>query len=84
MIAVASIHLRLLLAERLRRAMDRYGWSATELALQIDVHPNSIYRLLRGQGLPQVVQLCALADVLGVTTDWLLGRRPRRRGRAPA
>lgn len=56
-------------AERTRR-----GWSQRELGRRIFVHQVTVSHWESGKRLPDVVSLCALADVFGVTTDSLLGR----------
>lgn len=51
------------------------GWSAEKLAAEADVSLPTIRRVERGH-FPRVEHLIALADCLGVTTDYLVGRAP--------
>lgn len=55
------------------------GWSAEKLAAEADVSLPTIRRVERGL-YPRVEHLIALADCLGVTVDYLLGRGPDQTG----
>lgn len=66
--------------------------SAKELADLVVEHggdgvtPQAAHRWLHGQSIPRRQNLLALADVLDVSSEWLLGERqkaPRQGGEAP-
>jgi transcriptional regulator with XRE-family HTH domain len=55
------------------------GWSAEKLAAEADVSLPTIRRVEQGH-YPRVEHLIALADCLGVTVDYLVGRGPDQTG----
>ena len=79
------------LASRVRTARVRYGMSQAELARRIGVSKNTMNHIESGKTPdPAASRIKAIADVLGVSTDYLLGRcdaddepaSPRRRALA--
>ena len=52
---------------------SRKGLTKTELAKQLDVSLNTYNEYVKGSPIPSP-KLCAMADIFGVTTDYLLGR----------
>jgi len=64
-----------LLGERIRRARLRYGMSQAELARRIKVSLNTMNKIEAGETPdPRASRIKAIADVLGVSADYLLGR----------
>lgn len=63
-------------AERLAKARKHAGIGKTELARKIGVKPPSVTNYECGKRMPSVETLSKIADVLDVTTDWLLGIEP--------
>ncbi len=62
-------------AERLRDARTDKGLSRPELGFKTGIrHELLEFYENRPANLPRCLNLILLADVLGVTTDWLLGR----------
>ena len=61
-------------AERAKAARLRARLSQSELARRMHVSPAWISHLERGSRLPSARLLVRLADALGVSTDYLLGR----------
>jgi transcriptional regulator with XRE-family HTH domain len=59
-------------AERLRQLRKQKNWSQTELANRVGVHYNHLGRFERGSSRPSADTLKKLADVLGVSSDYLL------------
>ena len=64
---------------RVTEARNRLGMKQIELLARLQTHGMDIsvpaLSLLEGQKRPVTdYELCALADVLGVTVHWLLGR----------
>ena len=57
-----------------RAARERAGYTQEDLAIEIAVPTRSVQRWEYGECQPSVTNLCRLADALGVTTDYLLGR----------
>lgn len=63
------------LGERIRRARCCYGMSQAELARRIKVSANAMHKIEVGATPdPRVSHIAAIADVLGVSMDALLGR----------
>ena len=61
------------LGERIRRIRLRYGMSQAELARRIKISGNSLNKIEAGETPdPRASGIKAIADVLGVTTDYLL------------
>lgn len=63
-----------LLGFRLSRLRKKYGLTQRELAQQLKVHITTIKNWEGGNCSPDVKNMCALADLLHVSTDYLLGR----------
>ncbi|HSX82889.1 MAG TPA: helix-turn-helix transcriptional regulator [Candidatus Saccharimonadia bacterium] len=65
-----------LLGQRIRRVRIRYGMSQAELARRIKVSLNTMNKIEAGETPdPRSSRIKAIADVLGVSTDYLLGRK---------
>ena len=64
-----------LLGERIRKARIRYGMSQAELARRIKVSLNTMNKIEAGETPdPRASRVKAIADVLHVSADYLLGR----------
>ena len=64
-----------LLGDRIRKARTRYGMSQAELARRIKVSLNTMNKIEAGDTPdPRASRIKAIADVLGVSADYLLGR----------
>ena len=61
-------------SERLRNARLENGISQVQLAAWINVSRSTIALMEIGERAPSIEVMCDLADVLGVTLDWLAGR----------
>jgi transcriptional regulator with XRE-family HTH domain len=81
------------LGQRIRATRIEYGMSQAELARRIGISSTALYQIETGKTPdPQVSRIKNIADVLGVSTDYLLGRDEdeaevplwRRRRRRPA
>ena len=68
---------RIIFRERLQRRRETLGWSKTELAKRVGITKVSIWGFEKGQKVPSVDTLIALADALDVSVDWLCGRLDR-------
>jgi transcriptional regulator with XRE-family HTH domain len=63
------------LGERIRKTRIRYGMSQAELARRIKVSLNTMNKIEAGETPdPRASRIRAIADVLGVSADYLLGR----------
>jgi transcriptional regulator with XRE-family HTH domain len=62
-----------ILGTRLRARREARGWSQAHLAEVVDLTPNYLGTLERGEALPTVQTLIALADALGAQPAELLG-----------
>ena len=82
------------LGERIRKERLRYGMSQVELARRIGISKTAMSQIESGETEdPRVSRLSAIADILGVSMDYLAGRededstpapqRLRRRTAAP-
>ncbi len=60
----------------IREARERRGMKQVELAQRSGLQPSAISQFETGQREPSPENLCKLADALGVTVDYLLGRSP--------
>lgn len=61
-------------AEMLRKCRTEKNLTQNELAQKLFVTPQSISKWERGEGMPDLENLCALAESLSVSVDALLGR----------
>ena len=69
---------------RIRRARLHYGMSQAELARRIKVSLNAMNRIEGGETPdPRASRIKAIADVLHVSADYLLGRPEADRTRKP-
>lgn len=59
---------------RLRKAMKNANISTTYLASKIGITPQAVSLYTAGKSGPDWKTLCKIADVCGVSVDWLLGR----------
>ncbi|MHB2016755.1 MAG: helix-turn-helix domain-containing protein [Candidatus Xenobia bacterium] len=64
-----------LFAERLKSARETKKLSQAELAKSAGLQPSHVSHFETGRRAPSSANLRALADALGVTTDFLLGRQ---------
>src|SRR5689334_12900351 len=70
--------------DRLKTARDLRGWTQDELAVRSGLQSSAISHFERREGgrKPSFDNLKNLADALGVTTDYLLGRTDQPEGHA--
>lgn len=61
-------------AQRLKEAREKNGLTQKEVAEKIGAHLNTVYLWERGQICPQLYFIDALADLYGVSIEWLCGR----------
>jgi len=61
-------------ALRVREAREMRGWSQSDLAEKSGLQPSAVSHFETGRRSPSFDNLKILADTLGVTTDFLLGR----------
>jgi transcriptional regulator with XRE-family HTH domain len=59
------------LFERIKETGKKRGWNVKQVAVKAGIGENAIYRWKDSQ--PTADKLVAVADVLGVTVDYLLG-----------
>lgn len=59
----------------LKAELGEAGMTAVELAERMGVTPNLIYAYISGRSYPSVPALIRIAEILGTTTDRLLGRK---------
>lgn len=73
------------IARRLKVARARKGWTQERVAAEVCASGVTLTNAAlsyyeRGEAAPSLVRALALADVLGVSLDWLVGRRPITEG----
>jgi transcriptional regulator with XRE-family HTH domain len=66
-------------AEQLLKARFTRGLNQKQVAERVGISPSIVSRYELGRGEPRLSVLRRLADVLDVTTDFLLGRAARAR-----
>ncbi len=72
------------LGERLKQLRQEHGWSQADLAAKIGTDPGQISRYENGKMTPSPEAVVRLAEILDVTTDYLLiDSSPRRALHAP-
>ena len=69
----ALADMKLVLAQRLAAQLERFGNTA-EIARRSGLQPSSIRKYAAGRNVPTALNLAAIADALGCSTDFLLGR----------
>ena len=71
------------LGDRVRKTRERYGMAAAELARRVEISRNQLYMIESNKTPdPGALTVVAIAEVLGVSTDFLLtGKRPTRRSK---
>lgn len=62
----------MILADRIIELRKKKGWSQEELAEMVDVTRQSVSKWESGQSLPDLDKILKLADIFGVSTDYLL------------
>jgi transcriptional regulator with XRE-family HTH domain len=65
-----------MIGERIRLARARKGWKQSDLARALDKPRQHLSQIEQGHQQPRAELLIELANVLGVSTDYLLGREP--------
>ena len=63
-----------LIGERISQARARHGWNQSELARRLGKPRQHLSQIEQGKQQPRAELLIELATVLGVSTDYLLGR----------
>ena len=66
--------LNALIGERIAHARTRRGWNQSELARRVGKPRQHLSQIEQGKQQPRAELLVDLATVLGVSTDYLLGR----------
>lgn len=61
------------IARRLRQLREERKWTVRELAKQVDLHPSTIANFENGRRLPSIKTLNRMADVFGVSVDFIVG-----------
>lgn len=62
------------ISKRISELRKEKGWSQTDLAKAVDASRDIIGKYERGEHSPSIEMTTKLADALGVTVDYLLGR----------
>ena len=67
-------------AKRLGAAMRARGYTQCTLAKAAGITHNSVYAYLEAKRLPRLDYIVAMSEALGVSLDWLVGRKGAKRG----
>ncbi len=63
------------LGDRVRKTRERYGMTAAELARRVEISRQQLYMIENNKtSNPGVLKVKAIAEVLKVSIDYLLGR----------
>ena len=65
-----------IIGERMRLARTRKDWNQSDLARAVNKPRQHISQVEQGKQQPRAELLIDMADALGVTIDYLLGRTP--------
>jgi len=68
------------LGDRIRLQREKMALTQGELGGRLGVSPQAVSKWERGENAPDVALLSPLADALGVSVDWLLGRAAQADG----
>lgn len=60
--------------KKIRQLRETEGLTQKDLAAKVGVNPSAVNRWESGEKTPDLVNLVKLADLFGVTIDYLLGR----------
>lgn len=69
--------------EKLQGLRQRAGMSQDALAEKLDVSRQAVSRWERDETMPETDKVVALADLFGVTTDYLLRQQPEAKQEPP-
>lgn len=72
------------LGRRVRQQRERRGLKQIDVAHALQVSAQAVSKWERGENAPDIAVLGELCTLLGVTTDWLLGRGQERSDTFPA
>ena len=73
---------RKIFARRLREAILADDRSTRALAIRAGMHHSQIYTYTNGINIPSIDRAANLADALGVSLDWLMGRDSQKKSAA--
>lgn len=62
----------MILADKIINERKKLGWSQEELAEQLDVSRQSVSKWESAQSIPELTKIIQMADIFGVSTDYLL------------
>jgi class 3 adenylate cyclase len=65
------------LAQRIREMRERQGLKQADVARALQISAQAVSKWERGDNAPDIALLLGLSRLLGVTTDWLLGREEK-------
>jgi transcriptional regulator with XRE-family HTH domain len=60
------------ISEKIRKLRKEKGWSQTQLAHKLGIHPQNVSRYERGPITPSTEAISKFAEVFGVSVDYLL------------
>ena len=65
------------IGNQIKQLRLRRGITQEAMAQHFGISPQAVSKWENGYTLPDILMLCALADYFTVTTDELLGRKPK-------
>ncbi|WP_298030218.1 helix-turn-helix domain-containing protein [uncultured Dysosmobacter sp.] len=69
---------------RIKQLREAAGMKQYELAARAGVKGSSVFKWEHGMSFPTAENLMVLADIFGVSTDYILGREPVQDGQNTA
>ena len=69
----------MILAEKISEERKKNGWSQEELAEKLSVSRQSVSKWESGQSVPDLNRILEMARIFGVTTDYLLKMKLKKR-----
>lgn len=69
-------NLKNIFISRLNKSMERTCISKEDILFETEIKEEHLDKYISGESEPSLEDLCSLSDILGVTTDYLLGRDP--------
>lgn len=69
------MEVKMILADKIINERKKNGWSQEELASKLSVSRQSVSKWEGAQAVPDLQKIIAMAEIFGVSTDYLLIKR---------
>lgn len=71
--------MKMILSEKIIMLRKKYGWSQEELAERMDISRQSVSKWESRASIPDLERIVSMSQLFGVTTDYLLKMKWKRR-----